>query len=507
MSRPLGGIRNLADGLSRQARARPDATAIHLPAGALSFLELETLAWRGATLLSRSGVRPGDVLALACADELALIIALIAGARIGATLVSISLGAPRLVQEETAQAAGARFFVADRATLGEQWQPMIFFDLMALAQARAPIDFGVRDASPLAPWLIISGSGSTGKAKMIPIGHAQFAGRMSIYNTALSISPSDRVASLFPLAYATPKQRCLEALFGGAGLVLFARGANDPIRQIQQAQVSVLYSTVPHAEKLLKCLPEDASAVLTALRVFMVGSSVVSPGLRVRIQKSLTPNLFVYYGMNEFGLATLAAPADQGASLETVGRPPKGVVIEVVDPGGQVLPKGEIGLIRGKSPAMGVGYLNDEAATRRAFVDGWFYSGDLGRFTEDGNLLFCGRSDHMMNMNGINIYPAEIETVLTRHPAVHDAAAAPLKHPVHQDIPICAVVFHQGQEASEEELLAFASQRLGARSPGRIVVLQKIPRNEQGKLIRPQLLLEIGERLGLHALRHLPPAQ
>lgn len=486
---------NLADGLSIQAHTRPDKTAIYLPTWTLNFAHLEILTWRGATFLSHQGVRPGDVLAVACTGELALMVVMIASARIGATLISIAPKSPWLLQQETMKAAQAQYVVTDRPEVNGHHRPVIFFDLEALSESTAPIDRAVRVAKPQAPWLIISGSGSTGKAKMIPVGHRQFAARMDIYNQALSISPVDRVASLFPLTYATPQQRCLEALFAGASLVLRPSRSGDLIQWIQHAQVSVLYSTVPLAEKLLKPLPQGTYAALRTLRVFMLGSSVVSRELRIRIQEKLTRNLFVYYGMNEFGLATISMPSNSTTSLETVGHPPPGVTVEVVDADGKVLPTGEIGLVRGKSPGMCHAYLNDQATSQQTFRDGWFYPGDLGRFQANGDLTFCGRSDHMMNMSGINIYPAEIEAVITQHPAVWDVAAVPLRHPVRQDIPICAVAFHEGQEATEDQLLSFAFQQLGARSPRRIVVLRRIPRNEQGKLLRAELLREIGEIL------------
>ena len=140
-------------------------------------------------------------------------------------------------------------------------------------------------------------------------------------------------------------------------------------------------------------------------------------------------------------------------------------------------------------------YLNDDEATRLAFKDGWFYPGDLGQFAPNGHLIFRGRADHMMIMNGINIYPAEIERVVSRHPAVRDVVAVPLPSIIHQDIPVCAVVLQTGAQLSEKQLLDFAAQRLGSRGPKKVFMFERIPRNEQGKLIRPQLMREIAASL------------
>jgi acyl-CoA synthetase (AMP-forming)/AMP-acid ligase II len=101
----------------------------------------------------------------------------------------------------------------------------------------------------------------------------------------------------------------------------------------------------------------------------------------------------------------------------------------------------------------------------------------------------------MMIMNGINIYPAEIEQVLNAHPDVRDAAAMPVHHPVHQDVPLCAVALNPGARTSEVDLLEWARVRLGPRGPRRVLVLDSIPRNHDGKLVCAELREQIVRRL------------
>ena len=148
-------------------------------------------------------------------------------------------------------------------------------------------------------------------------------------------------------------------------------------------------------------------------------------------------------------------------------------------------------------------YLNDDEATQRSFKNGWFYPGDLGKITKDGQLIHLGRADHMMIFDGINIYPAEIEQVITSHPLVMDAAVMPLNSHVHQDIPVCAVVLRKDAlEITEKELLDFTYSHLGNRSPHRVIKIEQIPRTVQGKLIRMQLAYEISNKLGLKIIKN-----
>jgi len=100
-----------------------------------------------------------------------------------------------------------------------------------------------------------------------------------------------------------------------------------------------------------------------------------------------------------------------------------------------------------------------------------------------------------MIMNGMNIYPAEIERVVSGHPAIRDAAAVPIKHTVHQDVPACAISLRAGTSVTPQEMLEYVRQRLGARGPRFIVILEEIPRDEQGKLCRPELYQQLARRL------------
>jgi acyl-CoA synthetase (AMP-forming)/AMP-acid ligase II len=133
------------------------------------------------------------------------------------------------------------------------------------------------------------------------------------------------------------------------------------------------------------------------------------------------------------------------------------------------------------------GYAGNPGRRAAAFRDGWFLPGDLGKLTADGDLIYYGRADHMMIMNGMNLYPAEIERVLAAHPAVRDVAVVPLRHRVHQDLPFAAVVLKPGAQSSEAELMAHARDRLGVRAPRRILILERIPRTGEGKLIAREL--------------------
>lgn len=137
---------------------------------------------------------------------------------------------------------------------------------------------------------------------------------------------------------------------------------------------------------------------------------------------------------------------------------------------------------------MATSYLNAPTETAKRFVDGWFVPGDIAWFRADGQLVIAGRSDDMMILNGMNIFPMEIERVLELHPAVRAAAALSIDSPVHGQIPVAAVQLEAAAAIDVAELLAHARQRLGLRAPRRIIVVSELPRASDGKIKRRALL-------------------
>jgi acyl-coenzyme A synthetase/AMP-(fatty) acid ligase len=374
-----------------------------------------------------------------------------------------------------------------------------------LVKEATDIDFSLRDPEPEAYCVIDVGSGSTGKQKFIPYTHQQLLELATRTARQYSLSAGDRLATLVHLNFVSTKRRYLSMISAGAATVLFSRSRVDPVALVKRCEVSILIGTVFHLERLLSSLPDDAKNLMSGLRLLVVTSSTVSTALRNRIAEKLTRNLCINYGANECSTMTWAQAPEVFEIEGTVGTPMEGVSVEIIDADGKQLPPGEVGQIRLQAPGMVDGYLNDAEASGKSFSDAWFYPGDLGKFTEVGQLIYCGRADHMMIMNGINIYPAEIERVVSGHPAIRDTAAVPIKHTVHQDVPVCAVSLHAGTSVTQQEMLEYTRQRLGARGPRFIVILEEIPRDERGKLRRPELYQQLTRSLKGAGAADAPP--
>ncbi|WP_226440138.1 class I adenylate-forming enzyme family protein [Quatrionicoccus australiensis] len=489
--------RNITLDIIRHAKSRPESPALLMAHRDISYRELDNLTWKFAHFLHEQGVRPGHIIGLTLTEEFTLVLCILAVTRLGATVFSI----PRSTQpvQRIAIARKARIYclAGDQVIHAIPGTRFLEINQQALISSPMHIDLSIMEKAPRSPWLLISGSGTTGEPKLIPVTHAQAAARATRANEKLQITAADRIAPLSHFDFSHAKFRLHEALAAGASCALNIWDTPDPIGACIRFSLSAVFATVFHAEKMLQMLAPNAANALTGVRVFEVTSSTVTEDLRRRLKCSLTPNVHVRYGINEAGPVAIASPDEINHISGTIGRALRGTQVEIIDRNGQVLPAETIGLIRISSPGVVEGYLHDDKATQRSFIKKWFLPGDLGKLTADGHLIFYGRADHMMIMNGINIYPAEIEQVLTAHPDVTDCAVVPARHPVHQDLPIAAVTLSSTANSSESALLAYACEQLGSHAPWRVIICDQIPRNNEGKLIRSEMNGLLAERLGI----------
>jgi len=495
-------LRNITFDLIGNAERRPEAPALLAFGESLTYGELNALTWKSATYLYTAGVRSGDVVTLTFTDQINMALAMLGTIRLGATVFSVPPSATPYQRREMANRAAPASLATDIDDARFDADiPTLRFRREWIAQIDA--DHNILDREPKAPGVLVYSSGSTGAPKLTALDHLTIHKNSLVSKTCLGLQPAETYMMLSGLGFNVSLRRFLATIFAQGRFALASE--RDPLPDILGLLPDVLHLSVFHAEQILAMAQKSDAVDFSSIRITTIGASVVSEDLRMRIRRELNTNLHVNYGTTETNTICFASPTDIATMPGTVGRPPQGVAVELVDEEHRPLPAGQVGEVRVKSPAAISGYHDGSHADR--FRDGWFYPGDLAMWTEDGQLVYFGRSDHMMIRNGINIYPAEIERALIAHPLVRDAASVPLKHPVHQDIPVCAVALHPSAAADPDALLAFARERLGARAPSLVFILDEIPRNEQGKLVRAELMEMIRARLERRTLAQVGTTQ
>jgi acyl-CoA synthetase (AMP-forming)/AMP-acid ligase II len=199
--------------------------------------------------------------------------------------------------------------------------------------------------------------------------------------------------------------------------------------------------------------------------------------------KRFTPNIFQGYASTDAGQATLLRPDDQLAKIGSSGRPIWGVEVEVVNERHDPRPAGQEGEIRVRGPLVCQGYYNNPEEEAKRFIEGWYYSGDIGCFDADGYLYVVGRMKDIIKTGSINVAPKEVEEILLLHPAITDAAVVGEPDSEWGEAIKAYVVVADGKGVAEADLMRFCREYLADyKVPKQIKFVKDLKRNELGKV-------------------------
>ena len=273
------------------------------------------------------------------------------------------------------------------------------------------------------------------------------------------------------------------------GATIRVMGRFDAARTLELIEAEQVRRThlVPTMMVRMLRLDEAARARdLSSLELVLHGAAPIAPAVKHRMIDWLGPILVEYWGTSEAGVFTRVDSLDWLERPGTVGRPVPGFDVFAVDDHGDRLPAGEVGRLFCHTPANPepFTYWNAAEKTAAAYLGpGTFTLGDMGRVDDDGWIFLADRATNMIISGGVNVYPAEVEQALLEHPAVVDVAVFGIPDEEWGEQVKAAVEFADDRTATDEELIAFARERLGRHKvPRSIEVHESLPRQPNGKL-------------------------
>jgi acyl-CoA synthetase (AMP-forming)/AMP-acid ligase II len=332
-------------------------------------------------------------------------------------------------------------------------------------------------------------SGTTSRPKGARITHGNCNANMGAQVVELGLTPADRVLLFAPLYHVGGLDvPGFSAWYCGATIVLMRRFDAPSILQIVEEQRitgMVMVATMVH---MIRALP-DRDAYDTSSVRWMIFSQV-TPALYNETQLAF-PNarLVEGYGMTETcnGI-TYLDESHMESKLGSAGRPLPGIDVRIVDEEDRFLPAGGVGEIVVRGPKVCDGYLDDPEATAQAWRNGWFHTGDVGAFDEDGYLTILDRVKDMIRSGGENVASSEIEAVVYEFEGIHEAAVIGVPHPKWVEVPAVFVVPENGADVDAEALHAHCRAHLGGfKVPKAVYVLDELPRNPSGKVLKRDL--------------------
>ena len=488
----------LPDLIRAHARERGDKEALAVKDGAIDYAALDRLMDRIAAALQRDGVKQGQA------------VAIVAGS--GIEYAAVFLGALRAGCVATPLAPSATG-AALAAMIADCGAPILFLDGDA-AQALKPFTLAMRvirlDTDAFARWLapdgtvpapvtitpedgfnIIYSSGTTGNPKGIVQSHAMRWAHIHRNGTAGFGDAVTMIAT--PLYSNTTLVSFLPTLGWGGTVVLMNKFDARGYLTLAARHRATHTMLVPVQYQRIMALPDFDSFDLSSFRLKTCTSAPFSAALKADVLARWPGLLVEYYGMTEGGGTCMLVANQFPDKLHTVGRPIEGHDIRLIDDDGKEVAQGEIGEVVGRSPAMMTGYHGRKDATAAAeWYDAagnrYIRHGDIGRFDADGFLTLLDRKKDLIISGGFNIYPVDLEAVLTRHPAVADCSVIGVPSEAWGETPVGFYVPHADATDDEETILAWANTQLGkTQRLSALHAIDELPRSAIGKVLKREL--------------------
>lgn len=509
----LPELTTLAESLDHHAAERPDHRAVLMPDGtAVTYRQLDENSARTAAGLAKLGVGEGSRVAFIGKEHPSYWETLFACVRLGAVLVPVNWkltaeevdhiladsGAAVVLLDEDHPLRGATGAVEIPSSPGhwESWRDAH----PTLADVLAGTGEAAFEPVPDTPMAQIYTSGTTGLPKGVVLAHRSWFGMRNALGEAgedwiawdegdicLVAIPGFHVGGMW---YATQTFNAGQTVFSMPDLE--AAAARDNIRR--HGITHAIF--VPAMMASIVALPGVSPADFTTLRRVIYGGAPIGDSVLENCTRILDARFSQIYGLTETGNTAICLPPEQhypgSPRLKAAGRPYPGFGLRIVDADGREVPQGQVGEVHLRTPNRMVEYWNLPEATAATLVDGWIHTGDAGYVDEEGYLFIHDRFKDMILVAGENVFPAEVENVLCRHPQVGDAAVIGIPDDTTGEA-VMAFVEPKPDAAppTTRQLLLFLRRHLANfKLPTRWQIVDDIPRNPSGKILRRELRRE-----------------
>lgn len=336
---------------------------------------------------------------------------------------------------------------------------------------------------------ILFTSGTTGAPKGVMTEHEQNLRVFRSWSEVVGLRPGDRYLIINPFFHSFGyKAGWLACLIRGATILPQAVfDVSETCRRIEEDRITVLPGPPAIYQSLLRH-PERKNRDFSTLRVAITGAASIPVSLIENMFSELKlETVLTAYGLTETcGVASMCRQGDAPELIATTsGRAIPGVELRIVDQNLNEVPTGESGQIVLRGYNVMRGYFNEQDKTDETIVDGWLLTGDVGHVDAQGNVAITDRIKDMFINGGFNVYPAEVEDALLRHDAIAEVAVVGMPDPRLGEVGCAFLVLHDGATVTEEELYAWARERMANyKVPRRYIVQEELPRNATGKVTK-----------------------
>lgn len=328
-----------------------------------------------------------------------------------------------------------------------------------------------------------------------PLGilHFDGQGRITACNESLIqiVGPSEKGTLIgFNLLHLPEKGLAIMGdtyLAGGTIFLMSGFNVEKVLKCMEEKEITI-FGGVPTMYAMLAAFPEAEKYDISLVERWACGGAPLSPEIREAFEKRFNKQIMQGYGLTETGAGITVQRHNRPRKPGSSGLPTPGAEIRIVNDEGQSLPSGEVGEIIVRGPYIMKGYYRNKAETERAIRDGWLYTGDVGYLDEEGEVYIVERKNDLIIRGGFNIYPSEVEKVLTSHPDISDAGVLGVPDERYGEKVCALIVPNKGAVIDKKDIQLFCREKLANyKVPSYIEFRDSIPKNQLGKLLRREL--------------------
>jgi fatty-acyl-CoA synthase len=501
----------LTDYLDKGASLGPDRPCLTMGSHSLSYREVQERSYAVAQALDRSGIRPGDKVAILSANDPVAFSCVFGIARAGAVWCPVN---PRNEAAENRELLD--LFDCTCLIFQKAFAPLVAKILPELPKLTMLVCLDGPSPSamsyerwlnglPSEPWqasppddtvMLVGTGGTTGRPKGVMLTGHNIETMSALTLMSYPFGPRPRYLALAPLTHAAGVLCFPIMTLGGEIVIMPAPDLGSFLRLVAEHQIThtflpptLIYMLLDHHDLI--------STDLTSLRCLWYGAAPMSTARLEEALGKIGPVLGQLFGQTEAPMMiSTMAPAEHFYSdgklarprLASAGRPTPLTLVAIMDSAGGLVGAGERGEIVVRGPLVMAGYYKDPEATALASQFGWHHTGDIGYLDEDGYLFIVDRAKDMIITGGFNVYSAEVEQVLLAHPAVQDCAVFGLPDDKWGERVVAVLQPRAGAEVSPEDVRLFVKERLGSvKAPKQVEVWADLPRSKVGKVLKAEI--------------------
>jgi len=498
---------NLATAFAHSVKKRPEKIALFWGEREYSYAELwDQTSWVSNHLQIEFAVKPGDRVGLWLKNCPEFVGSLFGILHAGAVAVPINNFLKPDEVNYILNDAGIDVLITD-ADLGSHSRALLVsrpkLKLLAIeALAEVPVQNGKghtatvhrSHSSPGDLAVLIYTSGTTGRPKGAMLSHGNLLHNVESCRIVLQTVELDRFTVLLPLfhSYMLTVGLLLPLLVGGSiVLVKSLHPVRNVLQEILQRQATVL----PAIPQFYRSMVNAPIPMPLPLRLCVSGAAPLPVQVLIDFEAKFHIPLIEGYGLSEASPVVTKNPLDGTRKPGSIGLPIAHVEVSIQDDSGRLLGATEVGELCVRGGNVMMGYWNKPEETAKAMRDGWLLTGDIGYQDAEGYFFITDRKKDMLLVNGINVYPREIEEVMYQFPGVKEAAVIGKPDPRRGEQPVAFVAANEGEVLDETALRHFLRKRLADyKVPRNVVVLAALPRNATGKILKTALRqLPLGE--------------